>query len=323
MSARSRWARPLGDRDRRGRQWAGPGTNREGRVLRCRQRRDHRGGPRRAGHLRGIPGHRERHGIGGLHRLRRHHLHGRRGVPVLAVPLGRVVRPVPTVQARARARSPGTSNASKPGSATDHDLAEIVQVARPRDRRQPLLPRHEEQVMVSSILRAFPEEFADHIELGRCPRPRRLPMPKLLDLATATPPTTSRTGASDPIGPTVRVKRPERVGPSTGSDDHAATPGACVGRSDTTLDLPLSDRRAPTGRCGGTDRSRRTAPQRGAPAPRPTRRRGPGRGIDGRAAGSGSSPVRLRGRTERRQPMGCRRPLRTTDGADERDHPQR
>ena len=41
----------------------------------------------------------------------------------------------------------------------------------------------EEQVMVSSILRAFPGEFAEHIELGRCPRPRRLPIPKLVDLA--------------------------------------------------------------------------------------------------------------------------------------------
>lgn len=41
----------------------------------------------------------------------------------------------------------------------------------------------EEQVVVASILRAFPEEFAEHIELGRCPRPRRLPIPKLLDLA--------------------------------------------------------------------------------------------------------------------------------------------
>ncbi len=44
----------------------------------------------------------------------------------------------------------------------------------------------EEQVMVSSILRAFPEEFAAHVELGRCPRPRTLPIPKLLDLANGT-----------------------------------------------------------------------------------------------------------------------------------------
>ncbi|MEO8696215.1 MAG: NADH-ubiquinone oxidoreductase-F iron-sulfur binding region domain-containing protein [Acidimicrobiales bacterium] len=40
----------------------------------------------------------------------------------------------------------------------------------------------EEQVMVRSILRAFPNEFVEHIELGRCPRPRRLPIPKLVDL---------------------------------------------------------------------------------------------------------------------------------------------
>jgi NADH:ubiquinone oxidoreductase subunit F (NADH-binding) len=41
----------------------------------------------------------------------------------------------------------------------------------------------EEQIVVTSILRAFPDEFTEHIALGRCPRPRRLPIPKLLDLA--------------------------------------------------------------------------------------------------------------------------------------------
>lgn len=40
----------------------------------------------------------------------------------------------------------------------------------------------EEQVMVSSVLRAFPEEFADHIEQGRCPRPGERLMPKLVDV---------------------------------------------------------------------------------------------------------------------------------------------
>jgi NADH-quinone oxidoreductase subunit F len=40
----------------------------------------------------------------------------------------------------------------------------------------------EEQILVSSILRAFPDEFAEHLELGACPRPRRLPIPKLVDL---------------------------------------------------------------------------------------------------------------------------------------------
>jgi NADH-quinone oxidoreductase subunit F len=40
----------------------------------------------------------------------------------------------------------------------------------------------EEQIMVTSIMRAFAGEFAEHLELGRCPRPRRLPIPKLIDL---------------------------------------------------------------------------------------------------------------------------------------------
>ncbi len=40
----------------------------------------------------------------------------------------------------------------------------------------------EERIIVDSILRAFPEEFDEHIALGHCPRPRRLPIPKLVDL---------------------------------------------------------------------------------------------------------------------------------------------
>jgi len=41
----------------------------------------------------------------------------------------------------------------------------------------------EERVVVSSVLRAFPEEFAEHLELHRCPRPGQRPIPKLVDLA--------------------------------------------------------------------------------------------------------------------------------------------
>jgi hypothetical protein len=37
--------------------------------------------------------------------------------------------------------------------------------------------------VVSSVLRAFPEEFTDHIEEHRCPRPTQRPFPRLLDLA--------------------------------------------------------------------------------------------------------------------------------------------
>ena len=40
----------------------------------------------------------------------------------------------------------------------------------------------EEQVMVRSIMRAFPQEFAEHIQLGKCPNPRELLIPKLINL---------------------------------------------------------------------------------------------------------------------------------------------
>ncbi|MEO6570124.1 MAG: NADH-ubiquinone oxidoreductase-F iron-sulfur binding region domain-containing protein [Ilumatobacteraceae bacterium] len=40
----------------------------------------------------------------------------------------------------------------------------------------------EERELVGSVLQAFPEEFVEHIERQRCPRPRTLPIPKLVDL---------------------------------------------------------------------------------------------------------------------------------------------
>lgn len=40
----------------------------------------------------------------------------------------------------------------------------------------------EERLVVGSILQAFPEEFAQHLETGACPRPRPLTLPKLVDL---------------------------------------------------------------------------------------------------------------------------------------------
>ncbi len=149
----------------------------------CRQRRRHRRAPRRARHLRGLRRRRQRHGIGRLHRLRRHHLHGRRRLPVLTVPVGRVVRPVPALQARIGRDHPApratrngrrprarTSMPSSGGSATSPTGAAATSPSR-------------SSIVVDSILRAFPEEFDEHVDLGRCPRPRRLPIPKLLDLA--------------------------------------------------------------------------------------------------------------------------------------------
>ena len=40
----------------------------------------------------------------------------------------------------------------------------------------------EERQVVGSILAAFGSEFDEHLERGSCPRPRKLPIPKLLDL---------------------------------------------------------------------------------------------------------------------------------------------
>ncbi len=69
------------------------------------------------------------------------------------------------------------------GQGTDEDVAGIGHwLQRVTDGNRCFLAV-EEQTMVSSILRAFPEEFAQHIEQGRCPRQRDLPIPKLLDLA--------------------------------------------------------------------------------------------------------------------------------------------
>ncbi len=69
------------------------------------------------------------------------------------------------------------------GAGDDHDLKAIAGwLEHVTDGNRCYLGA-EEQVMVTSILRAFPEEFAEHIELHRCPLSRRLPIPKLVDLA--------------------------------------------------------------------------------------------------------------------------------------------
>jgi NADH-quinone oxidoreductase subunit F len=69
------------------------------------------------------------------------------------------------------------------GAGTDGDLAAIHGwLERVTDGNRCYLAV-EEQQLVASVLRAFPDEFADHIERGRCPLPGRRPFPKLLDLA--------------------------------------------------------------------------------------------------------------------------------------------
>ena len=68
------------------------------------------------------------------------------------------------------------------GGGSDSDLDEIGRwLGQVTDGSRCYLPV-EEQAVVASILRAFPEEFAAHLETGVCPRPRAIPLPKLVDL---------------------------------------------------------------------------------------------------------------------------------------------
>ena len=68
------------------------------------------------------------------------------------------------------------------GSGTEGDVDEIVSwLSRVTDANRCYLPV-EERLVVESILRAFPDEVAQHLGTGSCPRPRHLPIPKLVDL---------------------------------------------------------------------------------------------------------------------------------------------
>ena len=68
------------------------------------------------------------------------------------------------------------------GEGTDRDLTEMgAWLDKVTDGNRCYLAV-EEQVLISSIVRAFPEEFEEHVLLGRCPRPRPMTVPKLVDL---------------------------------------------------------------------------------------------------------------------------------------------
>jgi len=69
------------------------------------------------------------------------------------------------------------------GTATEADVEEIVSwLERVTDGNRCYLAV-QELVVVDSILRAFPEHIAQHLDSGGCPRPRTLPLPKLVDLS--------------------------------------------------------------------------------------------------------------------------------------------
>jgi NADH-quinone oxidoreductase subunit F len=68
------------------------------------------------------------------------------------------------------------------GTGTDDDIAHIGSwLGQVTDGARCYLATEERDV-VSSILRGYPEEFAEHLETGRCPRPREITVPKIADL---------------------------------------------------------------------------------------------------------------------------------------------
>lgn len=68
------------------------------------------------------------------------------------------------------------------GAGDDSDIEDVGSwLAKVTDGSRCFLATEERNV-VSSILRCFPHEFAEHIELGRCPRPRPVQLGKIADL---------------------------------------------------------------------------------------------------------------------------------------------
>jgi NADH:ubiquinone oxidoreductase subunit F (NADH-binding) len=68
------------------------------------------------------------------------------------------------------------------GSATMNDVDELQAWLRKVTDGNRCYLAVEEQIVVASILRSFPDEVVEHIERGTCPRPRPVPLPKLVDL---------------------------------------------------------------------------------------------------------------------------------------------
>ena len=72
------------------------------------------------------------------------------------------------------------------GVGGDSDVADIAGwLPRVTDGNRCYLAVQEREV-VDSIVVAFTDEFAEHIDLGQCPRPRPVPLPKLVDLRDGT-----------------------------------------------------------------------------------------------------------------------------------------
>ena len=101
------------------------------------------------------------------------------GALVLAVPVRRVLRPVPAVQARSPPRSPTRlQRIEAEGDASQ--FARIEGALRTVTDGNRCYLAVEEQLVVSSILREFPEDVVAHEE-GRCRLRHDLVLPKFVD----------------------------------------------------------------------------------------------------------------------------------------------
>jgi NADH:ubiquinone oxidoreductase subunit F (NADH-binding) len=70
------------------------------------------------------------------------------------------------------------------GEGSEDDVRGIVHwLGRVTDGNRCFLPVEEERV-VGSVLEAFADELVEHLDGGRCPRPRALPVPKVVDLGS-------------------------------------------------------------------------------------------------------------------------------------------
>jgi NADH-quinone oxidoreductase subunit F len=69
------------------------------------------------------------------------------------------------------------------GNGSDEDIAEIASwIDKVTDGNRCYLAV-EEQVLVASIVRTYGDEFVEHLQLGRCPRPREIVFPKIVDMS--------------------------------------------------------------------------------------------------------------------------------------------
>ena len=159
------------------------GRTRQGRVLRRRQRGRDRRAPRRPGQLRRLPGDRQRHGRGRVHRLRRHHVHGRRRLPLLAVPLvescgqcppcklgSGEITDAPRAHRDRRRRPTTTSMRSRHGWSTSPTATAATSPSRSRS-------------WSAASCERSPTSSSSTSSSAAARGPRRLPIPKLVDLA--------------------------------------------------------------------------------------------------------------------------------------------